>query len=73
MKHTLFTVCTLFNLKKLKRFLNITEYKMSTFKYVWEPFPHIKFESVSECGVWTVLHCTLYTINCTTCIVQIDR
>jgi hypothetical protein len=26
MKHTLFTICTLFNLKQLERFLNITEY-----------------------------------------------
>ena len=26
MKHTLFTICTLFNLKKLQGFLNITEY-----------------------------------------------
>ena len=32
MKYTLFTICTLFNLKKLKHFLNITEYKIILLK-----------------------------------------
>ena len=47
MKHALFTICTLFNLKKLKRFLNITEYKIrekqgrisKTFKGMEKIFP----------------------------------
>ena len=32
MKHTLFTISTLFNIKKLKRFLNITEYTIFLIK-----------------------------------------
>ena len=32
MKHTLFTISTLLNLKKFKRFLNITEYKLFLIK-----------------------------------------
>ena len=55
MKHTLFTIGSLFNLKKQKRFLNITEYKFflikASFKYVWEPFPHLKRENGSERGI----------------------
>ena len=32
MKHTLLIICTLLNLKKLKSFLNITEYKVFLIK-----------------------------------------
>ena len=32
MKHTLITISTLFNLKKIKHFLNITEYKIFPLK-----------------------------------------
>ena len=32
MKRTVFTICSLFNLEKLKRFLNIAEYKVFLIK-----------------------------------------
>ena len=76
---TLFTICTLLNLKNLKCFFNLTEYKIfliksfvityllfvsyiyfdnvashmkiQRFKYVWEPFSHLKCENGSECGI----------------------
>ena len=40
-KHTYFTICTPTNLKKLKRFLNITEYRIFL----------IKSFNGSECGI----------------------